>query len=225
MSDSSFMNREPISMRSIAFPKSRLDWQNASANFSDEKLEILGHPVMEAWEKPYMRELAKIATQNGGTILEVGFGMAISAGYIQQAKIEEHIIIEGNAEVFAKAEEFAKQAKQKVTPILGFWQDVVGSLSAASFDGILYDAYPLSQEEVYGVHTSYFFKEAYRLLKKGGVFTYFCGRGVESLSEKDSQLLKETGFLNIGGTVCEVTPPADCLYWNEKTIFAPIIIK
>ena len=221
MSESSFINNEPI----MEFPKNSLDWKNASANFSDENLEILGHPIMEAWEEPYMRELAKIATQNGGNILEVGFGMAISAGYIQQAKIEEHIIIEANIEVFAKAEAFARQAKQKVTPILGFWQDVVGSLQAESFDGILYDAYPLTEEEVDGVHTSYFFKEAYRLLKKGGVFTYFCSRGVESLSDTDRQLLRETGFFNMGGTVCSVNPPASCLYWHEKTMFAPIIIK
>lgn len=38
---------------------------------------------MEAWEKPYMYALAEKVAKEGGKMLEVGFGMSLSAGAIQ----------------------------------------------------------------------------------------------------------------------------------------------
>ena len=37
---------------------------------------------MEAWEKPYMYALAEKVAKQGGAMLEVGFGMSLSAGAI-----------------------------------------------------------------------------------------------------------------------------------------------
>merc|ERR1712224_133444 len=57
-------------------------WKESQIDLTDESLKIQGHPVMEAWEHPYMKSLAKIATSKGGCVLELGFGMSISANYI-----------------------------------------------------------------------------------------------------------------------------------------------
>ena len=94
---------------------------NAKASFTENKLDILGHAVMEDWETPYMRELAYIATQNRGTVLEVGFGMGISAAFIQKYPIDKHIIIEANKEVANKARHFAKTAIHSVQILVGLW--------------------------------------------------------------------------------------------------------
>ena len=206
----------------MEFPQDSSQWKNASATFTDESLQIFGHPVMEAWEKPYMKKIASIACSNGGKVLEVGFGMGISAGYIQQHKIEEHVIIEANAEVFTKLEEFAKIAKHPVNPLFGFWQDVVKSIPSNSFDGILFDTYPIKKDQIRKSRFE-FFSTAYRLLKKKGVFTYFCSE-IE-LTSFERQRLNEAGFNNMNGVLCQVNPPNNCLYWQSNVILAPTIIK
>lgn len=204
------------------FAKHIGEWKDAQATFTEGKLEILGRSVMEKWEEPYMKELANIVTSNGGKILEVGFGLGISARYIQEHEIEEHIIIEGNAGVFVKLEEFAQQTKHKVTPIFGLWQDVVDSLPNDSFDGILFDTFVITENDVIEI-PYYFIEQAYRLLKKGGVFSRFM-REIE-ITPDYRQFLNKAGFFNISSTLCSVNPPEDCLYWDKPVMLAPIIIK
>lgn len=147
---------------------SKKNWKNASAIFAKHKLEILGHTVMEDWETPYMYKLAKIATSKGGTILEVGFGMGISSGFIQEANIQQHIIIEANKQVANKALEFARRASCPVKVLEGLWEEMIDRVKDESIDGILFDSYPLTEEELYQNHFS-FFKVANQKLKRGGV--------------------------------------------------------
>merc|ERR1719350_12085 len=85
------------------------DWKDIEADYHQatdaegkdrgELLLIDGHPVMSSWEQPYMAKLAQVATQKGGRVLEVGFGLGLSATAIQSYNIEEHVIIEANAGV------------------------------------------------------------------------------------------------------------------------------
>ena len=75
--------------------------------FIDDKLirvesDIEGYEVMNSWEHPLMKRHADIACQSGGNILEIGFGMGISANYIQSNNINSHTIVEIHPQILPK---------------------------------------------------------------------------------------------------------------------------
>jgi guanidinoacetate N-methyltransferase len=200
-------------------------WKNAPAVFDEHTLKIFGHPVMEDWETPYIEELANIATSKGGSILELGFGMAISAGFIQRAQIVKHIIIEANHEVAEKARQFASSASHPVEVLEGLWEEVIDRVPDGSIDGILFDTYPLSELEIHKNHFG-FFRTAFKKLKSGGIFTYYSDE-IDSYHPVHLQKLMEAGFKKerIQGKVIPMHPPANCQYWKAATMLAPIVVK
>ena len=202
------------------------EWRAAPAVHDDGRtLTILGHPVMEAWEDDYMAELARIATSNGGRVLEVGFGMGRSSRFIHQnPAVTEHVIVEANRDIAALARAFARQARIAVSVIEGLRDEVLGELEPESFDGMLNDTYPLNEREVNAQELCA--PLAYRVLRPGGVLTYFSDEP-ERFRPEHLKTLLNAGFQfdKIDHTLVAVTPPADCRYWNVDTILAPIVIK
>ena len=73
------------------------------------------------------------------------------------------------------------------------------------------------------LHQRDFFAEAARLLKPGGIFTYFCNEDLD-LTAEEVGLLNDVGF-DVTTEVVPVPTPDDCEYWRAKTIVAPICIK
>jgi len=203
----------------------RKTWIKSKAIYDGATLKIAGHPVMEDWEGDYMHMLAHIATSKKGKVLEVGYGMGISAKFIQHYKLDSHYIIECHPDVAKKfIEDFRdKIASNKIHMLTGFWEDITPLLAGNTFDGILFDTYPLKEEEIHANHF-WFFKEAYRLLKSGGVLTYYSDEET-NFSEKHLAKLHEAGFTNIDFKLCNVVPPDDCEYWQANTILAPVVTK
>lgn len=213
-------------------------WQQQKEDYDDTALVIEGHPVMEAWEAPYMHEFAALVTRNKGRVLECGFGMGLSATAIQSFGPDEHVIIEANADVFKRLQTFQQEASHKVTPVLGLAADAVSSFESASFDGIFYDTYPLNAEQQH-IHQFAFIKNAYPLLKAGGILTY-CNLTSTGVLKNDydnwEDLFRETQLPHLldagisehevkGLTIVKVDPPASCQYFQHATAMVPIIVK
>lgn len=86
----------------------------------------------------YETHVADMVAQNGGNILEIGFGLGISATQIQTHNPNKHVIVEIEKEIYDKATEWA-EGKSNVEVIHGDWKDVISSLSD-KFDGVYNDA-------------------------------------------------------------------------------------
>ncbi|MDQ3012645.1 MAG: class I SAM-dependent methyltransferase [Acidobacteriota bacterium] len=131
-------------LNGIGFPSSQAAWRDALPVIDPDgqTLRLLGHPVMERWEEPYMKKLAAIATAKatvlvtGGTVLELGFGLGISAQFIQEHSPAHHVIIEMNRAIAETARRFAHAQSGRVTIFEGTWQEIVPLLANESFQGI-----------------------------------------------------------------------------------------
>ena len=94
--------------------------------------------VMMDWERPIMERCASYVCSNGGDILEIGFGMGISADYIQSHSINSHTIVECHPQILEKAKAWAED-KPNVIIIEGEWFNIKESLS--TYDGVFYDTF------------------------------------------------------------------------------------
>ena len=111
-----------------------------SLTFESDKITIdgVGDEVMMDWEHSIMSASAAYITENGGDILEIGFGMGISAGYIQSHSINSHTIVENHPQIIPKAVEWASN-KSNVTIVSQSWYDVKDSIG--TFNGVFFDTW------------------------------------------------------------------------------------
>lgn len=105
--------------------------------FSKNSIMKDNHIVMHDWEDLMMKKHAEVVCQNGGDILEIGFGMGISADYIQSHNVKSHTIIEKDKKVYKKLLEWSKD-KPNVKTIFGDW---ITNLPEQKFDGIFRDTW------------------------------------------------------------------------------------
>ena len=121
-----------------------MSYTSQSLSFSENKITYIDTnidvewEVMMDWEDPLMSASAAYVCENGGDILEIGFGMGISAGYMHSHSISTHTIIENHPNIIPKAQAWALN-KSNVNIITGSWYDVKDSLS--TYDGIFYDTF------------------------------------------------------------------------------------
>jgi protein arginine N-methyltransferase 2 len=167
--------------------------------YYDENGEEL--QVMMSWEDNIMKASADYVCENGGDILEIGFGMGIAASYIQANSITSHTIVEIHPQIIEKAKAWA-QDKPNITIIEGDWYEVKDSLS--TYDGVFYDAW--ADDNVNNFTTV-----LPTLMKSGGKSTWWNGR-------TDSNDIK---YMN--GTVYETISvnPVDNMYFMADTYYLP----
>ncbi len=208
-------------LRRFYFPRRKDDFKKMAASFGEDTLLIGKWQVMQEWERPLMRVMAEEVTRGGGSILEVGFGMAISATYIMEFGCSHYTVIEPHPAVLEKARRWAESWPGKVTIIEGFWQDVLDGLGR--FDGILFDTFPLTREEA-GKDWAYFLPRAPDHLNPGGVLTFYSD-AARSLSGDILELIldrfDEVKLIKVSG----LQPPPDCQYWSSSSMLVPVCRK
>jgi len=184
-------------------------------------LVIDGQQVMQEWERPYMHALAAVVAGADRDVLEIGFGMGISASEIQRLGARSHTIIECHPDVQTRFDEWRRlQPGPDVRLITGTWQERMPELG--SFDSIIFDAYPLDEREwdarvVEDVHfAEHFFAAAARHLRPDGVFTYYSNEADTLSRAHQRALFRHFGSVSIS-VVDDVDPPADCHYWQHES--------
>lgn len=218
---------------------------------SGDTLRIDDQPVMEVWEKPYMEALANIAAEKGGDLLEIGFGLGLSASGVQKHKsITSHTIVEANGDVFESLKKWGaeeeKAGRPKVIPMHGFWVDIIEQLKkeGKQFDAILYDPYPQNESEQH-LHHMLFMNLAKPLLKSGGRFVYCNLTSIGKLKEsheKWEDLWKKSQVPYLTNKLCGFDPAklsytlfsfseedkknrGQCEYYMHDQALCPLCIK
>ena len=157
--------------------------------------------VMMEWEAPLMSASAAYACSGGGDILEIGFGMGISAGYIQSHSISSHTIIENHPDIIPKAQEWAS-GKSNVTIITGSWYNVKDDLP--TYDGLFYDTWGDDDMQ-------YFSSSLSSLIKIGGIVTWW---------NNEYTATNYYNIPNVTYTPYPVAPPPNS-YFNNTTYYLP----
>jgi len=179
---------------------------NQKLTFNDDYIAFSSNwgieHVMMDWEDNLMKEHAKIACYNKGDILEFGFGMGISATYIQSHNPKSHTIIEIHPQVIERAKLWALD-KPSVKIIEGDWFKCLDQLS--KYDGIFFDTYGDNNHKEFG-------QIAESLTKPGAHVTWW-----NAISKPENVY----GFKDVTYTKYNVDPPENS-YFNDKGYFLPL---
>ncbi|HEU4509188.1 MAG TPA: amino acid adenylation domain-containing protein [Pyrinomonadaceae bacterium] len=206
-------------------------WGSHHAEYDDHNLFIAGQQVMQDWELPLMDAMAKVVTESHGDILEAGFGMALSATCIQKYGVRSYTIMEANDEVVKRFHEWKKQFPGRDIRLLhGRWHDTHHQVPDESMDGVFFDTVPTFEDEYLRevidniVMAEDFFPVAARVLRPGGIFTWYTNE-IDTLSRRHQRLIQKY-FRSFEVTVCRpLYPPEDCHYWFADSMVVVKAVK
>ncbi len=211
-----------LSLPGEDIPDTRKDYLELKATYNGSELLVGNIQVMQEWERPLMLALAKETTRRAGHVLEVGFGMGISADYLVETGCSEYTAIEPHKAVLEQFGVWAKKQRIPVHVVEGFWEDVIDGLPR--YDGILFDTYPVSKSEVHDKVYLPFIPKASEHLKPGGIFTFYSGYS-DALPPEHTELLRKH-FSRVEFRYCNnLEPPRDCQYYRDSRMVVPVCIK
>ena len=182
----------------MSYPDKILTFDSDKIYYTSNDIQ---YEVMMDWEDALMSASAAYVCQNGGDILEIGFGMGISAGYIQSHSINSHTIIENHPQVIERLQVWVRD-KPNVNIITGSWYEVKNQLS--TYDGVFYDTFGDNDMRHFSSSLS-------SLVKSGGVATWWNSNS------------SETNYYNIPGVEYDqiTTTPPQNIYFNNSTYYLP----
>ena len=182
-------------------------YTSQSLEFSENKItytdtiQDVEWEVMMDWEDTIMSASAAYVCEEGGDILEIGFGMAISATYIQSHTINSHTIIENHPDIIPKAQAWAAD-KSNVTIVEGSWHDVKDTLS--TYDGLFMDTWGDQDMDKFSTVLP-------SLMKAGGKATWW-----NSMTGSENYY----GISDVTYDVYDVNPPLNS-YFNYNQYYLP----
>tara|TARA_R100000657_G_C4660258_1_gene104065 strand:+ start:171 stop:842 length:672 start_codon:yes stop_codon:yes gene_type:complete len=206
-------------------------YQNRRLTFDENTLrDDNGRAIMMDWEKPLMEAQAKTVCQNGGKILNVGFGMGYIDDAIQTYDIEHHTIIECHPDVWQKMREDGWMNKPNVECIFGTWQEIMPKLEREGrmFNGVYFDTW---DENDIAFHLN-----IERLILPGGIYSWFNKTNDPEKVQMDGRYIPLLNWFDIECEKLECVPPTEeeqndgkgeGWYWNpESTIYwNPIAVR
>jgi guanidinoacetate N-methyltransferase len=154
--------------------KPNSDWHRLPSRLESDQLVVDDcHKVMKRWETPLMQRMAEIlcASIHRTRIVEVGFGMGISASALQAQKIESHTIIEPHPDIFTSLQEWrARQPEADIRCVNDYWQNQPDLFAEA--DGVFFDTYAASLPSLIEENVA-FLIEASSRLRAGAAVSIF----------------------------------------------------
>lgn len=152
--------------------------------------------IMDSVETPLMKEFANIVTENGGDILEIGFGMGISADFIYNSNIKSYTCIEVHPEIYKKALDWSN-GKSNVNIILGNWIDIIPTLNT-KYDGIFMDTFEFSNYEKFELYCR-------NIANDGCVLSIFGHNGISKSLEIKEFKINKIDYLEMTNDIFNIT--------------------
>jgi len=188
-------------------------------------LDNEGTVVMSTYEEPIMKIAAEIVANNGGDILNVGFGLGIIDHFIQLKNPKSHTIIEPHKQLFNKAIENGWGGN--VEMLNESWITSVDRFikEGRKFDGIYYDIFVY---EHYNSTLDKFIKKLKHILKKDGVFSFFMNYNTIENVQKNINIfagedIYNTNLINLNVEYDDRKIKKRNGYTIEKEHYIPII--
>lgn len=169
--------------------------------YTDKYLQIGSSYVMHEWERPLITKMVEdLKITSSDEILEIGFGMGISASLIQQFNPANHTIIEPHPQIFKRAQKWKKE-NNNISLREGYWQQL--SYSTPCFSKIFFDPFSDDIDAVDRENIEFLEFASQNLLKKNGRLALFC---IHPMLPKHYQLSIFNHYKSLEINVVHVAP-------------------
>jgi len=180
--------------------------------------------IMEDWQIPLMRAMARHVAASHGDVLEIGFGRGVSAQLIQEHGVRSHTIVEPSEHSISHyfAPWRARHAGCDIRLCPDRWQEVDDRLGL--FDGVFFHAFPMNEQEfaehmMQGVtFAEHAFGAMAAHLRPGGVFTYLTTEIDSLVREHQRRLLRHFREISLHVEPLKVPHDTRDLWWVDSMV-------
>lgn len=150
----------------------REDYLHAVVRYTNASLKVGDAYVMHEWERPLIQKMVNdLRLTREDTVLEVGYGMGISATMIQVFEPERHTLVEPHPVIMKKAEQW-RNGRENIELVSRYWQQL--DLGNKRYSAIFFDPYGDSIEAVIEENLEFIGFASRFLLAENGRLALFC---------------------------------------------------